>query len=172
MAANLPFGVPGVVLGLGLLWAYAYLPVPIYGTVTILVIAFITRFLAYATETIGGRLVQIDKSLEEAAWTSGATRLQGIRRVLLPLAVPSLQGAYFLLFMAFFREIASAVLLYTASSNVLSTSIWSSFEQANWGLASALSLVGMIAVFIFMYALMLLTRGSRKGQQSGLLPGV
>lgn len=172
MAANLPFGVPGVVLGLGLLWAYAYLPVPIYGTVTILVIAFITRFLAYATETIGGRLVQIDKSLEEAAWTAGATRLEGIRRVLLPLAVPSLQGAYFLLFMAFFREIASAVLLYTASSNVLSTSIWSSFEQANWGLASALSLVGMIAVFIFMYALILLTRGSRKGEKSGMLPGV
>jgi len=172
LLANLPFGVPGVVLGLGLLWAYAYLPVPIYGTVTILVIAFITRFLSYATETIGGRLVQIDKSLEEAAWTAGATRLQGIRKVLLPLAIPSLQGAYFLLFMAFFREIASAVLLYTASSNVLSTSIWSSFEQANWGLASALSLVGMIAVFIFMYALMLLTRGSRKGERSGMLPGI
>ena len=74
--------------------------------------------------------------------------------------------------MAFFREIASAVLLYTATSNVLSTSIWSSFEQANWGLASALSLVGMIAVFIFMYALMLLTRGSRKGERSGMLPGI
>ncbi len=156
--ASLPFGVPGVVLGLGLLWAYAYLPLPIYGTVTILVVAFITRFLSYATETIGGRLVQIDKSLEEAAWTAGATRLQAIKRVLVPLAIPSLQGAYFLLFMAFFREIASAVLLYTASSNVLSTSIWSSFEQANWGLASALSLISMIAVFIFMYALMLLTR--------------
>jgi iron(III) transport system permease protein len=55
---------------------------------------------------------------------------------------------------------------------VLSTSIWSSFEQANWGLASALSLVGMIAVFIFMYALMLLTRGSRKGERSGMLPGI
>lgn len=162
LTANLPFGVPGVVLGLGLLWAYAYLPLPIYGTVTILVIAFITRFLSYATETIGGRLVQIDKSLEEAAWTAGATRLQGIRRILVPLAVPSLQGAYFLLFMAFFREIASAVLLYTASSNVLSTAIWSSFEQANWGLASALSLVAMIAVFIFMYGLMLLTGGRRR----------
>ncbi|NDH53807.1 MAG: hypothetical protein EBY24_17875 [Betaproteobacteria bacterium] len=73
--------------------------------------------------------------------------------------------------MAFFREIASAVLLYTASSNVLSTSIWSSFEQANWGLASALSLVGMIAVFIFMYGLMLLTRSRRRGERSGVLPG-
>src|SRR5690606_37348551 len=42
-SASLPFGVPGVVLGLGLLWAYAYLPVPLYGTLAILIIAFITR---------------------------------------------------------------------------------------------------------------------------------
>lgn len=156
--ASLPFGVPGVVLGLGLLWAYAYLPLPIYGTLTILVVAFITRFLSYATETIGGRMVQIDRSLEEAAWTAGATRLQALKRVLVPLTMPSLQGAYFLLFMAFFREIASAVLLYTAASNVLSTSIWSFFEQANWGLASSLSLIGMIVVFAFMSLLVGLTR--------------
>ena len=156
--ASLPFGVPGVVLGLGLLWAYAYLPLPIYGTLTILVVAFITRFLSYATETIGGRMVQIDRSLEEAAWTAGATRLQALKRILVPLTMPSLQGAYFLLFMAFFREIASAVLLYTAASNVLSTSIWSFFEQANWGLASSLSLLGMIVVFAFMSLLVGLTR--------------
>ena len=156
--ASLPFGVPGVVLGLGLLWAYAYLPLPIYGTLTILVVAFITRFLSYATETIGGRMVQIDRSLEEAAWTAGATRLQALKRILVPLTMPSLQGAYFLLFMAFFREIASAVLLYTAATNVLSTSIWSFFEQANWGLASSLSLMGMIVVFAFMSLLVALTR--------------
>jgi len=156
--ASLPFGVPGVVLGLGLLWAYAYLPLPIYGTLTILIVAFITRFLSYATETIGGRMVQIDRSLEEAAWTAGATRLQALKRILVPLTMPSLQGAYFLLFMAFFREIASAVLLYTAATNVLSTSIWSFFEQANWGLASSLSLMGMIVVFIFMSLLVALTR--------------
>ena len=157
-SASLTFGVPGVVIGLGLLWAYAYLPVPIYGTLAILIIAFTTRFLSYATETVGGRLVQIDKSLEESAWTAGATRLRAIRRILAPLAWPSLRGAYFLLFMAFFREISSAVLLFTASTNVLSTSIWSFFEQANWGLASSLSLASMIVVLAFMYVLLLLSR--------------
>lgn len=157
-SASLPFGMPGVVLGLGLLWAYAYLPVPVYGTLAILIIAFNTRFLSYATETIGGRLVQIDRSLEEAAWTAGATRLGGVRRILMPLALPSLRGAYFLLFMAFFREIASAVLLYSSSTHVLSTSIWSFFEQANWGLASSLSLASMLAVLVFMYLLMVLSR--------------
>jgi iron(III) transport system permease protein len=148
--ATLPFGVPGVVLGLGLLWAYAYLPLPLYGTLTLIIVAFVTRFLPYAVETIGGQLVQIDKSLEEAAWVNGATRLQGVTRILMPLVRPSVQGAYFLLFMAFFREISSAILLYSASTAVISISIWSFFEQANWGLASALSVVATLIIFIAM----------------------
>jgi iron(III) transport system permease protein len=148
--ASLPFGVPGIVLGLGLLWAYAYLPVPLYGTLAVLIVAFVTRFLPYATETIGGQLVQIDRSLEEAAWVGGATRLQGIVKVLLPIVQPSVQGAYFLLFMAFFREISSAILLYSASTTVVSISIWAFFEQANWGLASALAVVTTLIIFVAM----------------------
>lgn len=147
LVATLPFGVPGIVLGLGLLWAYAYLPLPLYGTLAVLVIAFVTRFLPYATETIGGQLVQIDRSLEEAAWVGGATRLQAIVKILLPIVQPSIQGAYFLLFMAFFREISSAILLYSASTMVVSISVWAFFEQANWGLASALAVITTLIIF-------------------------
>jgi iron(III) transport system permease protein len=161
-SATLPFGVPGIVLGLGLLWAYAYLPLPLYGTLAIIIVAFVTRFLPYATETIGGRFVQIDRSLEEAAWTAGAARMQGIRRILLPLAFPSLQGAYFLLFMAFFREISSAVLLFTASTMVLSVSIWSFFEHANWGLASAISVVATVLIFGVMSLILWLMPEARR----------
>jgi iron(III) transport system permease protein len=152
---SLPFGVPGVVLGLGLLWAYAFLPLPLYGTLTVIIIAFVTRYLPYATETVGGQFVQIDKSLEEAAWVGGATRLRGIFRVLLPISTPAIQAAYFLLFMAFFREISSVILLYSASTMVISVSIWSYFEQANWGLASALSVVATAIIFL---AMALITR--------------
>ena len=161
-SATLPFGVPGIVLGLGLLWAYAYLPLPLYGTLAIIIVAFVTRFLPYATETIGGRFVQIDRSLEEAAWTAGATRMRGIRRILLPLAFPSLQSAYFLLFMAFFREISSAILLFTASTGVLSISIWSFFEQANWGLASAISVVATVLIFGVMSLILWLMPEARR----------
>lgn len=148
LSATLPFGVPGIVVGLGLLWAYAYLPLPLYGTLAIIVLAFVTRFLPYATEAIGGQMVQIDRSLEEAAWTSGATRLQGAARIILPIAFPAVQSAYFLLFMAFFREISSAILLFTASTSVISIAIWTFFEQANWGQASALSVVTMGIIFV------------------------
>ncbi len=161
--ASLPFGVPGVVLGLGLLWAYAYLPVPLYGTLALMVIAFVTRFLPYATETIGGQMVQIDRSLEEAAWVNGATRLQGVARILLPLVSPSLQGAYFLLFMAFFREISSAILIYSVNTSVISISIWSFFEQANWGLASALAVVATVIIFVAMALILRLAPTARRG---------
>jgi iron(III) transport system permease protein len=92
--------------------------------------------------------VQIDKSLEEAAWVNGATRLGGVTKVLLPLLRPAMQGAYFLLFMAFFREISSAVLLYAADTMVISIAIWSFFEQANWGLASSLAVVATVIIFL------------------------
>ncbi|MGV6873483.1 ABC transporter permease [Pseudochelatococcus sp. B33] len=160
--ASLPFGMPGIVMGLGLLWAYAYLPLPVYGTLTIIIIAFVTRFLPYAIETIGGQLVQIDKSLEEAAWVGGASRVAAIQRILVPLVTPSLQGAYFLLFMAFFREISSAVLLYTGSTQVISISIWAYFEQANWGLASSMSVVATIIIFATMSLILWLMPAARR----------
>jgi iron(III) transport system permease protein len=160
--ATMPFGVPGIVLGLGLLWAYAYLPIPLYGTLTVLIIAFVTRFLPYATETIGGQMVQVDRSLEEAAWVGGATRLQGIVKILLPIVQPSVQGAYFLLFMAFFREISSAILLYSASTMVVSVSVWAFFEQANWGLASALAVVTTLIIFAGMSLILRLMPSVRR----------
>jgi iron(III) transport system permease protein len=158
----LPFGVPGIVLGLGLLWAYAYLPLPLYGTLTLIILAYVTRFLPYATETSGARLVQLDKSLEEAAWTAGASRLSSVWRILMPLSLPSLQSSYFLLFMAFFREISATILIFTASTSVLSVSIWSSFEQANWGLASALSILAMILMVLMMSLLLWAMPGARR----------
>jgi iron(III) transport system permease protein len=150
--ANLPFGIPGIVIGLGFLWSYVYLPV--YGTLWVLVFCYVARFLPYATETIGAQVVQLDKALEEAAWTSGANRIASFRRVVLPLLRPALQSGYFLLFIAFFREIAAAALLYTAQTQVLSISIWAFFENANWGVASALSVITTIITIAMMALVM------------------
>lgn len=148
--ASLPFGIPGIVIGLGFLWSYVYLP--IHGTLWVLVFCYMARFLPYATETVGAQIVQFDKVLEEAAWASGASRLDSFRRIVLPLLRPALQSGYFLLFIAYFREIAAAALIYTASTQVLSISIWAYFENANWGVASALSIVTTIVTVALMAA--------------------
>jgi iron(III) transport system permease protein len=150
--ASLPFGIPGIVIGLGFLWSYVYLP--IYGTLLVLVFCYVARFLPYATETIGAQVVQIDKALEEAAWTSGANRIASFRRIMVPLLRPALQSGYFLLFIAYFREIAAAALIYTSSTQVLSISIWAFFENANWGVASALSIVATVITVTLMAAVM------------------
>jgi iron(III) transport system permease protein len=148
LLATLPFGVPGIVIGLGFLWSYVYLP--IYGTLWVLIFCYISRFMPYATETVGAQVTQIDKSLEEAAWIAGANRLQSFARVVLPLLRPSLQSAYFLLFISYFREIAAAVLLYTSKTTLISISIWTFFENANWGSASALSVVSTLIIVAVM----------------------
>ncbi len=150
--ASLPFGVPGIVIGLGFLWAYVWLP--IHGTLLVLIFCYVARFLPYATETIGAQIVQLDKVLEEAAFVSGANRLVSFRRIVLPLLRPALQSGYFLLFIAYFREIAAAALIYTASTQVLSISIWAFFENANWGVASALSIVATVITVSLMAMVM------------------
>jgi iron(III) transport system permease protein len=120
----------------------------------VLVFCYVARFLPYATETIGAQVVQLDKSLEEAAWASGANRLASFRRIVIPLLRPALQSGYFLLFIAYFREIAAAALIYTASTQVLSISIWAFFENANWGVASALSIVTTVITVALMATVM------------------
>lgn len=150
--ASLPFGIPGIVIGLGFLWSYVYLP--IYGTLWVLVFCYIARFLPYATETVGAQVVQLDRALEEAAWASGAHRIASFWRIVLPLLRPALQSAYFLLFIAYFREIAAAALIYTASTQVLSISIWAFFENANWGVASALSVIATLITVTLMGTVM------------------
>jgi iron(III) transport system permease protein len=107
-------------------------------------------------------MVQIDRSLEEAGWVAGATRLGTARRIMLPLVAPSVQGAYFLLFMAFFREISAAILLYAADTKVISVSIWSFFEQANWGQASALSVAATLVIFLVLLAIGWLVPAGRR----------
>ncbi len=150
--ASLPFGIPGIVIGLGFLWSYVYLP--IYGTLWVLIFCYVARFLPYATETVGAQIVQLDRALEEAGWASGGNRIACFRRIVLPLLRPALQSAYFLLFIAYFREIAAAALIYTASTQVLSISIWAFFENANWGVASALSVIATLITVTLMAAIM------------------
>ena len=135
---------------------------PLYGTTVLIVMAYVTRFLSYASETAGARFVQLDRSLEEAAWTAGASRLSGVWRIVMPLSLPSLQSGYFLLFMAFFREISATILIFTAASTVLSVQIWSFFEQANWGVASSLSILAMVLMLVVMSTLLWLMPGARR----------
>ena len=139
--ASLPIAVPGVVLGAALLFLYLRVSVPIYGTLWILVIAYVTRFLPYGMRYGSVSLAQISRELEEAAEVSGASRWQAFRRVLLPLAAPGLLAAWLLILTVALRELSSSLLLYSPGNEVLSVRIWLLYQGGELPQLAALGVV-------------------------------
>ena len=136
--------VPTVVLGLAILFVYLGVPAlrPAYGTIWILVIAFTTRYLTYATRLMGAAVIQINKDLEEAADMSGASPWQALRRVTLPLLFPSFCNGWLWVAVSSVREATLAVMLQTPANIVLASLIWSQWQEGGgYGSVAALTLL-------------------------------
>ena len=140
----MPIGIPGTVFGVGMLWAYV--GTPLYLTLWILMLAFVTRYLVYGVRTLGTGMMQIDKTLEEAATVSGASPLRTFMFVNLPLLRPVIATAWLLVFMIVMREISASVILYGVKSVTLPILTWSYLVDGSYGLASALAIVQLFIV--------------------------
>ena len=139
-----PLIIPGLVLGVALLTVYLRLKVvPIYGTLWILFIAYLTRYMPYGMRYASTSLFQIGRELEESAQMSGAAWWQSFRRVVLPLLAPGLIAGWIYIFVVSLRELGSSVLLYSPGREVLSIAIW---EQWRDGLLPQLSALGVMLV--------------------------
>ncbi|MGZ4383857.1 MAG: ABC transporter permease [Gaiellaceae bacterium] len=144
--ASLPLAVPGLVLGLALLTIYLRLPFGIYGTLWILLIAWITAALPYAVRYVSVSMGQIGQELEEAAHTSGATWWQSLRRILLPLLVPGLLAGWLSTLIVSLRQLASSVVLYAPGTQVLSVLIWEQYANGQLPQLAALGVVMVISL--------------------------
>jgi iron(III) transport system permease protein len=142
-----PQSVPRMVFGLGLLMAWVVMPVPVYGTLWLLLIAYLTVFLPLGVRTLSGVVLQIDRSLEESARVCGASWLYQVRTVTMPLLRPGLIAAWMLLFIASVREVGASVLLVGPRAKVLGPAILSSWESAGTQLTAAMALVQVLVVF-------------------------
>ncbi|TQM37067.1 ABC transporter permease [Pseudonocardia cypriaca] len=140
-----PLVIPGLVLGVGIAFVYLRSPLPIYGTLVILLIAYCTRYLPYGMRYAVTGMQTISAELEESAQVSGAGWWATFRRVLLPLIAPALLAGWVYIFVVSFRELSSSILLYTPGNEVLSISIWELYANARFGELSAL---GVIMVLI------------------------
>ena len=118
-----PQAVPRLVFAFGLMWAWLVFPIPIYGTLWLLLIAYLTVFLPLGVRTIAGVMLQIDKSFEECAQMCGAPWAFRMRTVTIPLLVPGLVAAWLLLFIASIRELGASILLMGPHSKVITPSI-------------------------------------------------
>ena len=146
--AMVPAAVPRLVFGLGLLWAWINIPIPLYGTLWLLGIAYFTVFLPLGLRTIAGVVLQIDKSLEECARVCGASWTYQMRSVTLPLLRPGLIAAWLLLFIASVRELGASVFLMGPHSKVIGPSIVNSWLTASSELSAAMALIQTVMVFI------------------------
>src|SRR5947207_15741088 len=103
-----PQAIPRLLFAFGIMWAWLVAPIPIYGTLWLLLIAYLTVFLPLGIRTISGVMLQIDKSLEECAQMCGASWGYRIRTVTVPLLLPGLIAAWLLLFVASVRELGAS----------------------------------------------------------------
>jgi iron(III) transport system permease protein len=149
--AWLPWMMPGMVLGLGFLWAFALLPwVPIYGTIWALLLAYVALGSPLAVRVMSGAFAQLAVDLEECSRVHGASWGQTFRRILIALTWPSFAVAWMLTFFMVLRELSASILLYSVNSEVLSVVI---LQLWTAGKAEEVSVIGLI-----MLALVLLFR--------------
>ena len=148
----LPITIPGIVLGVSLIWVYLILPIPIYGTIWILLLAYITRYMPYGIRTNSASMVQIHRELEEAAQASGGTWFQTFKRVTLPLLKPGLISGFIYIVVVSFRELSSSILLYSSKSIVLSILIFDLWDGGQFPIVSALSIIMIFILILIVVA--------------------
>lgn len=153
--AFLPIAIPGIVLGVSLLVLYLTLPIPIYGTLWILFIAYVTKYLPYGIRTASASMIQIGQELEEASVVSGASWLQTFRKILLPLLMPGFVAGWIYIAVVSLRELSTSILLYTQDTIVLSILVFDLWEA---GLYNSVAALGVLMVGF----LIIVTWGARK----------
>lgn len=144
----IPIAMPGLVLGLSLIWFSLTITPFLYGTIFIIVIAHVTRFLPYGMRFSSASMLQISAELESAAYASGASFLQTFRRIILPLLMPGLVGAFIFVFVGSVRELGSAVLLYGFDNTTFPVALFDVFDDGRYGEAAALALVAVAVLAV------------------------
>jgi iron(III) transport system permease protein len=156
--ASLPMVFPGIVLGLAIMILYLYLPIGVYGTIWILLIAYVTRFLPYGLRYNTTSMLQIHKELEESAAMSGASWATTFRRIILPLLKPGLVAGWIYIVIVSIRELSSSILLYSPGTEVVSILIWELWENGQYVELSALGVMFILALFVLVLLAQLVGR--------------
>jgi iron(III) transport system permease protein len=153
-----PQAVPRLVFAFGMLWAWLVFPIPIYGTLWLLLIAYLTVFLPLGIRTMSGVMLQIDRTLEESAQMCGAPWGYRLRTVTMPLLRPGLIAAALLLFIASVRELGASILLMGPKAKVITPAIVESWFSTSTELTAAMALLQTLAVALALALLFAVAR--------------
>jgi iron(III) transport system permease protein len=160
LITTIPVAIPGLVIGVAYLWAWIGLPIGIYGTLWILALAFVARFLPDTVKALSTSLMQIHRELEEAAWICGRGTVGTIASIVLPLARPGVVAAMTLLFILAIRELGSSLFLYSSGTMVMAVQLLGYYEGGNIGITAAFSLVQMVLLGVLITVTNRLSRGA------------
>jgi iron(III) transport system permease protein len=149
----IPWAFPGTAMALGLLWAYVNFPIPIYATIWIILIAYVTRFLPYGLRAVTSTIIQVHKELEEASIVCGAGFLATFRRVLLPMMRPGVMAGWIILVTIFMREFSATLFLYSPGAEPLGPLLYFLYLDGMRGRVAAIGLViSVISVILIAIA--------------------
>ncbi|CAA0371357.1 ABC transporter permease [Klebsiella oxytoca] len=160
----LPAALPGVVVGVGLilLWNQPFWPLSPYNSWFMLLLSYSCLLLPWPVRYVGSALRQLGNNLEPAARVHGATALQALRLIVLPLVFPALLAAMLMVFAVASRELVTSLLLAPAGTQTVAVFIWRQFEQGSAGQGMAMaSLTLLTGLGLMLSALALMQRGTR-----------
>jgi len=141
LLTTLPLLFPGIVMGLAIMRFYLLVPIPIYGTLWILLVAFVTRYIPYGIRYTHSGLLQLHRELEEAAYASGASWLNAMRRITMPLLTPSFLGGWVFIFLLSAKELSMSILLAGPQTPVVSVAIFELWENGQVGELAAFGVI-------------------------------
>lgn len=147
--ASVPLVLPGLVMGLAIMVCYLTIGGGIYGTLWIMFIAYVTRFMPYGMRYNTTSMVQLHKELEESAAMSGASWFTSFRRIVLPLLKPGLLAGWIYIVIVSVRELSSSILLYSPGTEVISIVIWEMWQNGQYVELSAFGVMLIVTLFTF-----------------------
>jgi iron(III) transport system permease protein len=153
--ATAPIAIPGIVLGVGLFLAYTRPPLVLYGTLWILLLAYLTIELPAAYQQMQSAYRSVGAELEDASRILGATRLQALRHVTAPLLRTSVIATWCFIFVAVIRELSAAIILFTSETKVVSVLIFDLKESGDLG---AIAVIGLCMLAITFAVVILVNR--------------
>ncbi|MDB5545180.1 MAG: hypothetical protein JWO64_2329 [Hyphomicrobiales bacterium] len=157
-----PIAIPSVILGATFLWLYLILPVPIIGTLTIIGLAYLTKYMPFALRFVSNSMMQIHRELDEAAQVAGVPWHRNFFKVMLPLLKPGLLAAWFWVMVHAYRELTVALMLARSQNRTAAVLILDYWEQGSFLKLSAFGVV------MFMVLLVIVILSNMLGKRYGV----
>jgi iron(III) transport system permease protein len=166
--ALIPLGLPGIVMAVALIQFWLRMPVPLYGTLGILLLAYTARYIPLGVRAANTSLRQVDPSLEESARILGASWGMTMREITLPLIRPGLFAGWILVFVPAIQELSASILLFSSDSMTLAVAVYNLYETGYVEPVSALAIVNMAIIGVAIWVANRLSGTKRDTQRMGV----